>query len=501
MMRNSGKLNQRPIMARRSSSSSVQLDVDAGRSQVLTETEAFPPKAELDDPFRILILGDFSGRDSGGRKAIAVNRDNLDQVLRALGVRLDLRLGSGAAEPLSLGFDELEDFEPDRIFQRCDLFRKLSERPASSTQAPSQPARAPARSPDADVARLTSGSLLDEIVGHSETGAGATPSRRRDEFQEVVERIVAPHLTPPEDPQAVRAAADSQQRMSLLMRAILHHPDFQALESVWRALDLVVRRLESDELLKLYILDISKAEIAADLARFDAARPRDLRATELYRTLVEQTVETPGGEAWAVIAGNYGFDRSASDVELLAKLGLIARAAGAPFIAESVPSRDENAADHRAWQAFRRAPQAQWVGLAMPRFLLRLPYGKNAYAIDSFEFEEMPGRPEHLQYLWGNPAFACVYLLGNSFTEHGWGFRPGMIQQIDGLPLHTYQADGEAHAQPCAEVLLTDRDAELILDEGLMPLASIKNSDSVRLVRFQSVADPLAPLAGRWGEN
>lgn len=487
-------------MARRSSSSSVQLDVDAG-SGVLTGTEALPPRAKTEDPFRILILGDFSGRHSGTRKPIQVDRDNFDRVLRALSVQLDLRLGSAPAAPVSLRFDELQDFEPDRIFERCDLFKKLSQGPGRSTTAPGPGVRAPARSPDADVASLTSGSLLDDIVGQSEAGAGASPRRRRDEFQEVVERIVAPHLAPPENPDALRAEADAQQRRSILMRAILHHPDFQALESIWRALDLLVRRLECDALLKLYILDISKEEITAGLAKIDPARPRDLRSTELYRTLVEQTVETPGGEAWAVLAGNYGFDRSAEDVELLSKLGLVARAAGASFIAESVPSRDENAADHRAWQALRRSPQAQWLGLAMPRFLLRLPYGKNTYEIDSFPFEEMPGKPEHPEYLWGNPAFACAYLLGNSFSEYGWGFRPGVIQQIDGLPLHTYQADGDQFAQPCAEVLLTDGDAELILDEGLMPLASIKNSDSVRLVRFQSIADPLAPLAGRWGHT
>lgn len=488
-------------MARRSSFASVELDVDAGRAERLIETQAIPPKPDANDPFRILILGDFSGRDSGLRKAVAIDRDNFDGVLRALGVQLHLPLGTGTAEPISLRFDELADFEPDRIFEQCGLFRTLAGEPARSAAVPSLPRPAPSRTAENDISKLTSGSLLEEIVGRSESETGTAPAKHRDEFQEVVDRIVAPHLAPREDPQVMQAGAESEQRMSVLMRAILHHRAFQALEAAWRGLDLVVRQLETDELLKLYILDISKAEIAADLARFDAARPRDLRSTELYRTLVEQTVETPGGEVWAVIAGNYGFDRSASDVELLSKLGLVARAAGAPFLAESVPSRDENAADHRAWQTLRRSEQARWVGLAMPRFLLRLPYGKNTYEIDSFDFEEMPRPPEHQNYLWGNPAFACVYLLGSSFSEYGWAFRPGMIQQIDGLPLHTWQADGETHAQPCAETLLTDRDAELILEEGLMPLASIKNRDSVRLVRFQSIADPLAPLAGRWGED
>src|SRR5207237_8357464 len=107
--RNSAKLKQQAIMARRSSFASVQLDVDAGHAEPLTETQAVPPKPDADDPFRILILGDFSGRDSGPRKAIPIDRDNLDRVLRALRVQLELGLGSGVAERISLRFDELAD--------------------------------------------------------------------------------------------------------------------------------------------------------------------------------------------------------------------------------------------------------------------------------------------------------------------------------------------------------------------------------------------------------
>jgi type VI secretion system protein ImpC len=146
----------------------------------------------------------------------------------------------------------------------------------------------------------------------------------------------------------------------------------------------------------------------------------------------------------------------------------------------------------------RRSPEAAYVGLALPRFLLRLPYGREGERLEAFEFEELPDGGSHDAYLWGNPAFGCAYLLGRAFSEHGWGFRPGAVQEIDDLPIYVFKDDGERRVKPCAEVLLTLRGAELILDRGLMPLLSFRDRDVVRLARFQSIRDPLTPLAGRW---
>jgi type VI secretion system protein ImpC len=100
--------------------------------------------------------------------------------------------------------------------------------------------------------------------------------------------------------------------------------------------------------------------------------------------------------------------------------------------------------------------------------------------------------------LWGNPAFAVAMLLGQSFNEAGWDLRPGSLSQVENLPLHTYRADGGSHLKPCAEVLLTEEAVERILDRGLIPLVSYKGRDSVRVGRFQSIAEPQRPLAGRW---
>jgi type VI secretion system protein ImpC len=129
---------------------------------------------------------------------------------------------------------------------------------------------------------------------------------------------------------------------------------------------------------------------------------------------------------------------------------------------------------------------------------LRLPYGKKTSPLEEFDFEEFAGTPVHEDYLWGNPAFAVALLLGQSFGEAGWEMRPGTAAEIDRLPLHVYQNGGESVPKPCAEVMLTEEAVERMVEEGLIPLVSFKGRDVVRVARFQSIAEPLRGLAGRW---
>ena len=140
--------------------------------------------------------------------------------------------------------------------------------------------------------------------------------------------------------------------------------------------------------------------------------------------------------------------------------------------------------------------------LALPRFLLRLPYGQETETVTGFTFEEMVGAPDHEDYCWGNPMFACLVLLGQAFSESGWQMRPGIFQEVAGLPSHVYRDDlGESVTKPCSEALFTEQTVETLLERGLMPLISFKDQDQIRLVRFQSLAAPLHPLAGRWSET
>jgi type VI secretion system protein ImpC len=215
-----------------------------------------------------------------------------------------------------------------------------------------------------------------------------------------------------------------------------------------------------------------------------------------------------------VIVGNFTFGPGDEDTRLLARLAQITQRSGAPFLAQASPQllgctsladtpspRDwKRSGELAGWSELRRLPAAEAVGLALPRFLLRLPYGEKTSPLESFDFEEFPDSPTHEDYLWGNPAFALALLLGQSFSQSGWEMRPGESSEVDGLPLHVYRGDGGSDIKPCAEVLLTDEGVERMLAEGLMPLVSFKSSDKVRVANFRSIADPASSLAARWTE-
>ena len=294
-----------------------------------------------------------------------------------------------------------------------------------------------------------------------------------------------------ENPELPRLRELADAEASARMRAILHHPAFQALESAWRAVFQLVRATETGSQLQIYLVDVSKAELAADLSAAD-----DLRKSRAWRMLVEET----GGDGWSVVAGNYSFAQTVSDAEMLGRLAKIMSYAGRRFLVR--PTRGTAGTDAeegtRHWERLRQLPEASWIGLAMPRLLLRLPYGKKTDGVESFDFEEMPGVPAHQEYLWGNPAFACVQVLAERFANDGWEMRPGAGAEIEGLPLHVYEAEGEQQVKPCAEVLLTEREIDWILDRGLHGAGLDPRRDAVRLVRFQSIAKPLARVSGRW---
>jgi predicted component of type VI protein secretion system len=294
--------------------------------------------------------------------------------------------------------------------------------------------------------------------------------------------LVAPYAEPKPDRRQPAMIAQTDQAITGEMRGVLHHEAFQELEALWRGLFFLIRRLETGPDLKVYVWDMPQADLMS---------PEGLAA--LRKVAVEETVGTPGAEPWSAIAGLYYFSHEQESA--LPQIAAIARAAGAPFLGGVAK---EIVGLTRVFPALRRSPDARWVGLAMPRFLLRLPYGEKTDATEKFRFEEMPDPPEHERYLWGHPAIACAYLLGAAFTRSWWSMRPGEVAQIEGLPAHVYRKDGEAELKPCAEVLLTEDSAELLLGLGLMPLLSMKGSDRVRLARFQSVAESAAPLGGRW---
>lgn len=449
-------------MARSNSLSSVQIDVSEERREI--------PRQEEDTPFRILVAGNFSGGASRIRKPVLIDRDNFEQVLALYGPELRLEF---AKAPIPIRFRELDDFHPDVLYDRLPPFRALRD-------LRKQLEDGIVLAPQTEATNLSGADLLSAMMGEAPTKASPAPVRSN--WDAMLHELVAPYAEPKPDPRQPAMIAQTDKAITGEMRGVLHHHDFQELEAAWRGLFFLIRRLETSEDLKVFVWDMPEAELAS---------PEGLAA--LRRIAVEETVGTPGAEPWSLIVGLYYFGNEQEAA--LTQIAAVARAAGAPFLAGVAP---DVVGLTRVFDTLRKSPDARWVGLAMPRFLLRLPYGAKTDSTERFGFEEMPDPPEHHRYLWGNPAIACAYLLGDTFTRYGWRMRPGQVNQIEGLPAHVYQVDGEPVLKPCAEVLLTEGSAEVLIGQGFMPLLSMKGSDRVRLGRFQSIADPAAALNGRW---
>jgi len=509
---------------------------DVFLSSALEETSG---SIDPNTPFRILFLGDWSGKGSRAvqkstdeierMRPVIVDRDNFDQVLEKMSAEVALRSGEPQVAGAMVKFAELDDFDPDGIYKQVSLFATLRnlrselgntqtfEAAAATVRGWSDAAgKRPNSSPEPEpspkaTGEVTGASLLEQMLagGQGQVPIASSPTKGEDvAWNNFLQDLVKPYIQPGNDSEQSELIDVVDKTIGVLMRSILHDANFKDLEAAWRALYFLVRGLDTGTELKLYLLDISKSELTADLNSTE-----NLTETGIYRLLVEQTVETPGAEPWAMLCGNYRFGADDEDMETLSRIAKIARQAGAPFLSSVKPEvigcdSPVDLADCRettgrstvneSFSVLRGLPEATYLGLAVLRFLLRLPYGKDTDEIEKFAFEEFEGKVEHEAYLWGNPAFICTYLLAQSFSEQGWEFRPGANLQVEGLPLHTFEDDGSFEIKPCAEVLLSERAADAIMSKGVMPLLSLKGADTIRLARFQSIAEPASALNGPW---
>jgi type VI secretion system protein ImpC len=480
-------------------------------------------------PLRILVMGDLSGRagraDAGapgplaGRPLMPVDHETLGRVFTRCAPRLGIRPDAVPSPELAIDFGALDEFHPDALFQHLGLFAALRDtrqrlgNPATfeaaaaelggGAPAPFAPADADTEEDAETIRRLLGSTPRDQTQARIE-------GRLHDGVQRAVRKMVAPYVVAEADPRQAEMIAAVDRAIGEQMRALLHHPAFQALEATWRSVERLVTLVETGEAIQVFLLDVLRDELEADVT---AAGP-DLERSQIHRLLVERGEALPGTGAWGLIVGAYSFGPHSGDVALLGALGAVASRAGGPFVAAATPEvlgcrsfaetpdpRDWAAPGAEAaarWAALRASPWARWIGLAAPRVLLRLPYGARTEPTERFAFEELtPGR-DHEAYLWGNPAFTCASLLALSFAERGWAMEPGDHLELGGLPAHAYREGDASRLEPCAEVLLTERALETILERGVMPLMSFPDRNAVRVFRFQSLAAPPAALGGGW---
>lgn len=467
-----------------------------------------------DAPFRICVIGDFGGARGGEGGPIEVDRDNFEEVLERLNVifECEIRAGEPAAR---VQFRALDDFHPDHLYESIATFESLRKlrrqllNPQTFAAAAAEvrswlPEAAtgsvPEPQPPVPAAEsIDAANLLDGILETADAEAGARGGAI--DWNSVIRDIVRPYSIPAVDPQQDVLVECVDAVIGRTMTAVLHHPRFRELEAAWRGLWLLVRRLETDSRLKVFLLDVPRAALASDA---DSAWQR------MQREVVEKTVGTPGGQPWAVVLGLYDFGPDEADAQRLNRFAKLAQAGGAPFVAAaegSIPgcSTSELQPDAEdwqpaeipeAWQELRASAGANSVCLLWPSFVLRLPYGPKTSPTESFKYAELSGPPQKSDYLWGNPALIAGILLGQSYTESGWGLRIGEQSEVGGLPLHIYDDDGEKIARPCTEIQLTETGSRRVVDCGLTPVWSVRDQDVVQLPDLKSLSG--GALKGRW---
>lgn len=452
-------------------------------------------------PQRIAILGDFgagalsgrldSGPDLAARKPLKVEFDTLDDALGRLALTLRLPIGPEQS-PVTLEISELEAFHPDEIYRNLDLFAALSSLRKRLNQPASFAAAAAEVMKWADVPKISAGALavrrrsrgsslragasLDDFARL--TGRAAGTEAADEPVDRLLRRVVGPFVVPAASPNKDALIAAVDQALSDLMRAVLHQPEFQNAESLWRGVDFLLRRLETGPQLQVHLFDVSAEEFAADLSAHD-----DLSECGLYAMLASKPSEdADGGYTW--IAGCYDFAATPPHAELLGRMAQVAAAANAPFLTAIATDAftDRKEPPHRlvaaAFQALRSMPAASFLGLIGPSFLLRHPYGKRSDPISSFGFEEFSRSSGLRGMLWGHPALLALSVLG---------VRGGQLA-IGDLPFYHYvDADGDSVALPCTDRLINTQGSALLRDFGINAVMAHKGEPLVRLAGLEAV--------------
>lgn len=302
--------------------------------------------------------------------------------------------------------------------------------------------------------------------------------------------------------------AEIDLKLTEQVNQIMHHEDFRKLEGAWRGLHHLVNNTETDEMLKIRVMPISKKELGKTLKKYKGTA---WDQSPLFKRIYEEEFGQLGGEPYGCLVGDYHFDHSPPDVEILGGIAQIASAGHAPFITgadsalmgmdswqELSNPRDLakifSTPEYAAWRSLRDSEDAKYLGLAMPRFLARQPYGAKTDPVEEFDFEEDTDGADSDKYVWANSAYAMATNINQAFKEYGWctqirGVESGGI--VSDLPVHTFPSDDGGVDMKCpTEIAISDRREAELAGSGLMPLIHRKNSDLAAFIGAQSLHKP-----------
>jgi type VI secretion system protein ImpC len=302
--------------------------------------------------------------------------------------------------------------------------------------------------------------------------------------------------------------AEIDKKLSDQINQIMHHERFQQVESAWRGLEHLVSNTETDEMLKIRVMNISKKDLAKTLKKYKGTA---WDQSPVFKKLYEQEYGQLGGEPYGCLVGDYYFDHTPGDVELLGQMAQVAAAAHAPFIAAAAPTvmgmdswqelanpRDLakifSSPEYAGWRSLRESDDSKYIGLAMPRFLARVPYGAKTSPVEEFDFEEETAGGDHSKYTWANAAYTMAVNINRSFKQYGWctairGVESGGA--VEGLPVHTFPSDDGGVDMKCpTEIAISDRREAELAASGFMPLIHRKNTDVAAFIGAQSLQKP-----------
>ena len=289
---------------------------------------------------------------------------------------------------------------------------------------------------------------------------------------------------------------------------ILHHEEFQKLEGAWRGLHHLVNNTETDEMLKIRVMNLTKKELGKTLKKFKGTA---WDQSPIFKRIYEEEYGQFGGEPYGCLVGDYYFDHSPPDVELLGEIAQVAAASHSPFLAAAAPTTMQmdswqelsnprdltkifQTPEYAAWRSLRESEDSRYIGLTMPRFLARLPYGAKTNPVEEFAFEEDVEGADHNKYTWANSAYAMATNINMAFKMYGWCTRIRGVESggaVEGLPTHTFPTDDGGVDMKCpTEIAISDRREAELANNGFMPLIHKKNSDFAAFIGAQSLQKP-----------
>lgn len=350
------------------------------------------------------------------------------------------------------------------------------------------------------------GGLLDQIVTQSRVARSDTEHiRAKDIISELVREVLQGTVVMSENLSVTLDArvAELDRLISEQLSEVIHHPDFQKLESTWTGLHYLCKHTSTGSMMKIKVFNANKKELIKD---FKTAIDFDQSA--LFKKVYEEEFGTFGGAPFGTLIGDFEVSRQPEDMYFVEQMSHVAAAAHAPFISAASPemfgiegftelgkprdmSKVFDTVEYAKWKSFRESEDSRYVGLTVPRFLGRLPYNpQDGTTVEGFNFVEDVDGSNHGKYLWVNAAYAFGARLTSAFESYGWcaairGVEGGGL--VEDLPTHTFKTDqGEVALKCPTEIAITDRREKELSDLGFIPLVHCKNSDYAAFFGAQS---------------